>query len=144
MNLVNFGEEETSEISSLTTGFNGGGINDCQTPEGVVGTCTPLTNCPHLADMLSVPSPAILNFLRQSICGYEGYDPKVFLYLPYLCLKRVNLTAILSSCLGVLFVPNGYGKCRLIGVLLRRIHRRNTSAIRSETTGTSTATPGSA
>jgi hypothetical protein len=75
---VNFGEEETSEVSSLTTGFDGAGINDCQTPEGVIGTCTLMTSCPHLADMLSVPSPAILNYLRQSICGYHGYDPKVF------------------------------------------------------------------
>uniref|UniRef100_A0A0P6GSZ8 CLIP domain-containing serine protease n=1 Tax=Daphnia magna TaxID=35525 RepID=A0A0P6GSZ8_9CRUS len=75
---VNFGEEETSVVSgSLNTGFDGAGANDCQTPEGIIGTCMLLASCPHLADMLSVPSPAILNYLRQSICGYYGYDPKV-------------------------------------------------------------------
>ncbi len=74
--IVNFGEE-TAEVS---TGFTGGGMNECQTPDGLLGTCSLLTSCPSLVDLLSVPSPGTLNFLRQSICGYEGFDPKAMNY----------------------------------------------------------------
>lgn len=91
--VVNFGEE-----TEVSTGFTGG-MSDCQTPDGVMGTCVFLTQCPSLADLLTVPSPGVLNYLRQSICGYQGYDPNVINHF-VLLFDEFMLPGLL--CLGVL------------------------------------------
>lgn len=57
--------------------FSGGGINDCTNPDGFHGTCTLLSECPNLMSLLATPSPYSLNYLRQSVCGYQQFDPKV-------------------------------------------------------------------
>lgn len=67
-------EEEPPTISE--TGFIGG-VESCRTPDNSEGVCTVLLQCPSLYKILEAPSPFLLNYLRRSICGYQGFDPKV-------------------------------------------------------------------
>lgn len=51
----------------------------CTTPLGVSSSCVLLNECPTLItafDQKPIPSH-VINFLRQSQCGFEGYTPKV-------------------------------------------------------------------
>ena len=74
-----FFPDESGDVGG-DTGFTGGaGSENCQTPDGAAGICTLLPQCPVLFDLLSIPSPASLNYLRQSICGYKVLDPEVIL-----------------------------------------------------------------
>jgi len=50
---------------------------DCRTPDGSYGYCTRLQECGPMVNLLALPSPAALAFLRKSICGYQGFEPKV-------------------------------------------------------------------
>uniref|UniRef100_A0A2I9LPH6 CLIP domain-containing serine protease n=1 Tax=Centruroides hentzi TaxID=88313 RepID=A0A2I9LPH6_9SCOR len=45
--------------------------DNCRTPDRRSGRCVVLTDCPELARIRD------LNFLRRSICGYEGNVPRV-------------------------------------------------------------------
>lgn len=74
-----FFPDESGDVGG-DTGFTGGaGSENCRTPDGAAGICTLLPQCPVLFDLLSIPSPASLNYLRQSICGYKVLDPEVML-----------------------------------------------------------------
>lgn len=64
------------EESTVDTGFTGG-VESCRTPDNSEGVCTVLLQCPSLYKILEAPSPFLLNYLRRSICGYHGFDPKV-------------------------------------------------------------------
>ena len=65
-------------------------MNECQTSEGLLGICTLLTDCPYLVELLSAPSPHTLHYLRQSICGYEGFNPKVMFHRAKLLRQLLN------------------------------------------------------
>jgi len=58
-------------------GSDAGAYADCRTPDGSYGYCARLPECGSLANLLTVPSPATLNFIRKSICGYQGFEPRV-------------------------------------------------------------------
>jgi len=64
------------EDDEVKTGFTGG-FDSCRTPDDTEGICTVLLQCPSMYSLLEVPSPFLLNYLRRSICGYQGFDPKV-------------------------------------------------------------------
>lgn len=64
------------EVPTIDTGFTGG-VESCRTPDNAEGLCTVLLHCPSLYAILNAPSPYLLNYLRRSICGYQGFDPKV-------------------------------------------------------------------
>ncbi|XP_011701245.1 PREDICTED: venom protease-like [Wasmannia auropunctata] len=51
----------------------------CRNPQGYVGTCINIKSCTSLFNLLKLnkENPQVLEFLRASICGYEGNDPKV-------------------------------------------------------------------
>ncbi|EZA47437.1 hypothetical protein DMN91_005410 [Ooceraea biroi] len=51
----------------------------CTNPEGQPGTCINIRSCSALLNLLQTGSqnPAVNNFLRSSVCGYEGKDPRV-------------------------------------------------------------------
>lgn len=92
---------------------------ECYTPDGVVGSCIHLTDCSTLVNLLAVPSPSILNYLRQSICGYEGFDPKV--QIKSLNDQQVDtLLEQLTNAIGVLLVLYGSGSREHDSVLFRR------------------------
>lgn len=72
---------------------------DCRTPDGSYGYCTRLPECGSLANLMVLPSPATLNFIRKSICGYQGFEPRVtnsiftFLFFLFLfSLVRVSIS----------------------------------------------------
>jgi len=51
----------------------------CQNPQGQLGTCISIRLCPALLDLLksNPQDPQTGNFLRASVCGYQGSDPWV-------------------------------------------------------------------
>lgn len=51
----------------------------CRNPQGQSGACINIRRCPLLLDLLQSNSrnPAAVNFLRSSVCGFEGTDPVV-------------------------------------------------------------------
>ncbi|KYQ50711.1 Proclotting enzyme, partial [Trachymyrmex zeteki] len=51
----------------------------CENPEGQLGTCINIRSCTLLLNLLkSDPqNPQVGNFLRASVCGFEGSDPRV-------------------------------------------------------------------
>ncbi|XP_012231729.1 venom protease-like [Linepithema humile] len=51
----------------------------CQNPQGQPGACINIRTCPQLLNLLQTNSqnPAVGNFLRSSVCGFEGRDPMV-------------------------------------------------------------------
>ncbi|XP_025263601.1 venom protease-like [Camponotus floridanus] len=51
----------------------------CQNPQGRPGICINIKNCAPLLNLLQTNSqnPEIANFLRSSLCGFEGRDPQV-------------------------------------------------------------------
>lgn len=52
---------------------------DCFTPNDLNGICINVKNCPVLRALLENQrrNATITAFLRNSMCGYEGRDPKV-------------------------------------------------------------------
>ena len=60
---------------------------DCRTPDGSYGYCTRLQECGPMVNLLALPSPAALAFLRKSICGYQGFEPKVTNSI-YFCVQN--------------------------------------------------------
>ncbi|XP_020292830.1 venom protease-like [Pseudomyrmex gracilis] len=52
---------------------------ECENPEGLIGTCINIKTCPVLLNLLksNAQDPSVRNFLRSSLCGFEGKDPKV-------------------------------------------------------------------
>ncbi|XP_018058358.1 PREDICTED: venom protease-like [Atta colombica] len=51
----------------------------CKNPEGQLGKCINIRSCTMLLNLLKSDSqnPQVGNFLRASVCGFEGNDPKV-------------------------------------------------------------------
>ncbi|XP_018396098.1 PREDICTED: venom protease-like [Cyphomyrmex costatus] len=51
----------------------------CRNPQGQLGTCINIRSCTLLLNLLKSNSqnPEVGNFLRASVCGYEGSDPRV-------------------------------------------------------------------
>lgn len=51
----------------------------CQNPEGQLGTCISIRSCTPLLNLLTSNSQnrQVANFLRASVCGYEGSTPWV-------------------------------------------------------------------
>lgn len=51
----------------------------CQNPQGQPGTCINIRNCAVLLNLLQTESqnPQVVNFLRSSVCGFEGRNPRV-------------------------------------------------------------------
>ncbi|XP_011167330.1 venom protease [Solenopsis invicta] len=51
----------------------------CQNPQGQLGICVNIRECPLLFNLLKENSgdPQVGNFLRASVCGYQGRDPMV-------------------------------------------------------------------
>lgn len=49
----------------------------CTTPLGEAGTCIGIRQCQSLLNILLTQGNAAGNFLRSSVCGYEGFDPRV-------------------------------------------------------------------
>jgi hypothetical protein len=51
----------------------------CQNPLQQRGICINIRNCSMLLNLLQSSSqdPTVGNFLRSSVCGYEGGDPRV-------------------------------------------------------------------
>jgi len=51
----------------------------CQNSRRQLGTCINIRNCSILLNLLQSSSqdPTVGNFLRSSVCGYEGKDPRV-------------------------------------------------------------------
>ncbi|XP_046615531.1 venom protease-like isoform X1 [Neodiprion virginianus] len=50
---------------------------DCTTPSGEGGTCINIRRCQSLLDILLTQGNAAGNYLRSSVCGFEGLDPRV-------------------------------------------------------------------
>lgn len=61
----------------LNSNFNVTGL--CQNPQGQPGTCINIRNCAVLLNLLQTSSqnPQVGNFLRSSVCGFDGGDPLV-------------------------------------------------------------------
>lgn len=53
--------------------------NGCRTPRNEPGSCVNIKGCPPLLELLKTMrrDPAVVDYLRRSLCGYEGNDPKV-------------------------------------------------------------------
>ncbi|XP_050544569.1 venom protease-like [Daktulosphaira vitifoliae] len=53
--------------------------SDCFTPNDENGVCVNIKRCPHLLNLLESQrrNSTVVAFLRNSMCGYEGRDPKV-------------------------------------------------------------------
>ncbi|CAL1684473.1 unnamed protein product [Lasius platythorax] len=51
----------------------------CQNPQGQPGICINIRNCQVLLNLLqsNPQNPEVGNFLRSSVCGFEGRDPQV-------------------------------------------------------------------
>lgn len=50
----------------------------CQNPQGRSGVCVNIKNCQELLKLLSNSQDStVRNFLRASVCGFEGRDPQV-------------------------------------------------------------------
>lgn len=51
----------------------------CQNPQGQLGTCVSIKSCPSLLNLLKSNSQnqQVANFLRASVCGFQGRDPWV-------------------------------------------------------------------
>lgn len=49
----------------------------CVNPLGANGICINIRKCPILLQVLQAQRPETINFLRASLCGYEGSDPRV-------------------------------------------------------------------
>lgn len=60
-------------------------VDTCQNPQGQLGTCISIRSCPALLNLLKSNSqdPQIGNFLRASVCGYQGNDP-------WVCCPSIN------------------------------------------------------
>lgn len=56
--------------------YIGGG---CQNPQGLAGTCVSIKSCPDLLNLLqsSSQNQQVANFLRASVCGFQGGTPWV-------------------------------------------------------------------
>lgn len=52
---------------------------ECFTPNDLNGNCINIKRCPKLRSLLETQrqNASIATFLRNSMCGYEGKDPKV-------------------------------------------------------------------
>ncbi|XP_034938087.1 venom protease-like [Chelonus insularis] len=50
---------------------------DCRTPTGELGVCLNIRQCQPLITLLRIHGTAVGDFLRSSVCGFEGLDPKV-------------------------------------------------------------------
>ncbi|CAH0581471.1 unnamed protein product [Chrysodeixis includens] len=53
--------------------------DDCTTPQGVTSTCVSIYDCQPLLNAFNqrpLP-PSVVNYLRKSQCGFEGYVPRV-------------------------------------------------------------------
>ncbi|XP_017890039.2 uncharacterized protein LOC108630945 [Ceratina calcarata] len=55
------------------------GQSDCVTPNRAPGLCIGIRNCPQLLNALQARplQPKVVDFLRESQCGFEGSDPRV-------------------------------------------------------------------
>ncbi|XP_029050777.1 CLIP domain-containing serine protease 2-like [Osmia bicornis bicornis] len=53
------------------------GQSNCTSPNGVVGWCIGLRQCPQLLTILQSSPPETIEFLRQSQCGFDDNDPRV-------------------------------------------------------------------
>ncbi|XP_063985537.1 CLIP domain-containing serine protease HP8-like [Diachasmimorpha longicaudata] len=53
--------------------------DSCRNPNGIIGTCINIRQCPSLLNILQYENsdPQKIKFLQNSICGYEGKDPKL-------------------------------------------------------------------
>ncbi|CAH1710302.1 venom protease [Aphis gossypii] len=53
--------------------------NECFTPNDLNGSCINIKSCPPLRTLLETQrtNSTVVTFLRNSMCGYEGKDPKV-------------------------------------------------------------------
>ncbi|KAI4503082.1 hypothetical protein M0802_002126 [Mischocyttarus mexicanus] len=49
----------------------------CVNPLGANGVCISIKKCPALIQVLQAQKPESINFLRSSVCGYEGDYPRV-------------------------------------------------------------------
>lgn len=51
----------------------------CQNSQGQPGVCINIRKCDVLLNLLQTNSqnPEVANFLRASVCGFEGNDPRV-------------------------------------------------------------------
>ncbi|XP_011866109.1 PREDICTED: venom protease-like [Vollenhovia emeryi] len=93
----------------------------CQNPQGQPGTCINIRSCTVLLNLLqsSPQNPQVGNFLRASICGYEGNDP-------FVCCPSNGGNVddddrgrkeITNTSYGPLYPPN----CGFSNITLRRI-----------------------
>ncbi|XP_048504823.1 venom protease-like isoform X2 [Athalia rosae] len=53
------------------------GTITCTTPSGEDGNCISIRQCKPLLNLLLSQGNAAGNFLRSSVCGYDGFDPRV-------------------------------------------------------------------
>ncbi|KAK5647654.1 hypothetical protein RI129_002546 [Pyrocoelia pectoralis] len=54
------------------------GFESCRTPEGNLGECKVITQCPHILVLTEKAlSHSTIIFLKKSQCGFEGLEPKV-------------------------------------------------------------------
>lgn len=94
----------------------------CQNPQGQQGICINIRKCSSLLNLLqsNPQDPQVGNYLRSSVCGYEGTDPLV-------CCPRDGGTGedvdrgsrqeIVTTQYGPLYPP----ECGYSNVTLRRI-----------------------
>uniref|UniRef100_A0A348G5Y4 CLIP domain-containing serine protease n=1 Tax=Odontomachus monticola TaxID=613454 RepID=A0A348G5Y4_ODOMO len=94
----------------------------CQNPQGQQGICINIRKCSSLLNLLqsNPQDPQVGNYLRSSVCGYEGIDPLV-------CCPRDGGTGedvdrgsrqeIVTTQYGPLYPP----ECGYSNVTLRRI-----------------------
>merc|ERR1711860_115718 len=82
---ISFGGETTSAASASS--------NSCTSPDGLEGECTYLLQCPTLLQLLTKRplKPAVITFLRQSVCGFTRNLPDVC------CPKSRPLTTTTST-----------------------------------------------
>lgn len=54
-------------------------VLECFTPNDLNGSCINIKSCPPLRTLLETQrtNSTVVTFLRNSMCGYEGKDPKV-------------------------------------------------------------------
>lgn len=50
---------------------------DCTNPINLPGKCMNIRSCTPLLDLLRTYGTSVTNFLRNSLCGFDGRDPKV-------------------------------------------------------------------
>jgi transmembrane serine protease 9 len=82
--------------------------DNCTTPDNNKGQCIDLKKCPVLISMLTMTrplSPEVVDFLRNSQCGFKGNSPLVCCPLPTPPTPTVKPPVDVSNHQNLVFLP---------------------------------------